>query len=432
MSDSASLLSSTALPPLPSLDIDPSSPSSSSATDLPHTSDEPTFHERLSSALSPRSSPTSAAIIPPLQPGTALLSALGRPFLSALAHRHRPVVYLHRDEPCMPCTPDWYARHADLFHGDTKVAAAEELSGELMGDTAWLEERRLKAAAQQQQQQLQQAQLGRAADGTLPAPSTTPALLTPDGSHAPRPPRPSKAVCWQQYNFRMRVAHRAGMPVDSLSSAAPMQCYVRDTPAHYELLYVFCYAYNAPYRVLASMWLGAHDGDWEHVTMRVDKHSQRVSHIYYGAHGWRDGVWRAAGEFETDGERPVVYVARGSHACYPHAGRWLRIWAGANDLCERGHRWDASRTLLLHLSASGGEAEDREVAWLRYSGWWEYEGINSVHQQQWWYREPTTSNTVLRRCFFSFVPRCLGMQPEMWLLRRERDLEQAAHHDDET
>ena len=299
------------------------------------------------------------------------------------------------------------------------MASAEELSGELLGNEAWLGERRLKAITQQQQQQL---------SGHSGAP---PPLRTPDGAEAPQPRR-SKAVRHQQYNLRFRAAHRGGQPSSSLSSSVPMLCYVRDTPSHYELLYVFCYAYNAPYRVLGVMWLGAHDGDWEHVTMRVDKATDRISHIYYGAHGWRDGVWRAAGEFETDKSRPVVYIAKGSHATYPHAGRWLRIWAGANDLCERGWRWDADRTLLLHMSATGGDEEDKEVGWLRYGGWWEYEGISSPPQQQWWYREPLTSNTVLRRCFTSFVRPFLGMQPEEWLLKREPELEQTVKYEDET
>ena len=413
MADSESLLTSAALPPLAPLDVDLASPSSP-GTDLPHVPNEPAFHEHLSSSLSPRSSPTSTPILPPLQPGTALLTALGRPFLSALAHRHRPVVFLHRNEPCMPCTPDWYARHADLFHGDVRVVTAEELSGELLGNATALEERRLKAMAQQR--------VG--SDGIFYARSASPSLATPGDSSAPAPPRPSKAVRHQQYNLRVRPAYRGGSSASTLSSSVPMHCYIRDTPTHYELLYVFCYAYNAPYHVLLLMWLGAHDGDWEHITVRVDKSSDRISHIYYGAHGWRDGVWRAAGEFETDDGRPVVYIAKGSHACYPNAGRWLRIWAGANDLCERGWRWDADRTLLLHFSSTGTDVEDKDISWLRYSGWWEYEGINTPHQQQWWYREPLTSNTVLRRCFTSFVRPCFGLEPEEWLLKREPELEQ--------
>ena len=333
----------------------------------------------------------------------------------------------------MPCTPDWYARHADLYHGDTEVATAEELSADLLGNEAMLEERKLKAIAQRQQQAHNNSDgpfISSSASGTVVL--STPPPITAAGSTAPRQPRPSKAVRHQQYNLRLRPAHRSGLSPSSLSSSVPMLCYVRDTPSHYELVYVFCYAYNAPYHVLAVMWLGAHDGDWEHVTVRVAKSSDHISHIYYGAHGWRDGVWKAAGEFETDKGRPVVYVAKGSHACYPHAGRWLRIWAGANDLCARGWRWDADRTLLLHLSGSGTDEQDKEVSWLRYSGWWEFEGINSVHQQQWWYREPLTSNTVLRRCFTSFVRPCLGTRPELWFLKKEEELEQSVGYNDDT
>ena len=347
----------------------------------------PSFTETLGPSFSPRSSPVSSPLIPPLQPGAALLSSVGRPFLQSLAERHRPVVYLHSGEEYRPCHIEYFLQHADLYHGDTLLATAEELTPALLGDAVLLEQRRAKAV-----------------------PPPTPA---PTGG---RVPRASKAVRHGAYNLRVRESGRGGLDKEALSSM-PVYCYVREYPAHWELLYVFCYAFNGPYRVCWHWLLGAHDGDFEHVTLRVSKASGALTSAYYAAHGWRDGQWRHAPDIPTRHGRPLVYVARGSHATYPAPGRWLRIWAAANDHCDAGVEWDPSTVVLLHV----GEGRDGAVGveWLRYAGWWEFEGINSVHNQRWWFEEPTTSNRVLRRMFCSFVPDCLGMRPEMWGLRDE-------------
>jgi len=67
--------------------------------------------------------------------------------------------------------------------------------------------------------------------------------------------------------------------------------------------------------------LGLHEGDWEMIQLRLDRDG-RPEVATYGQHS--GGVWTDWGEVERrtsrDGEVPVIYCARGSHACMLRAG----------------------------------------------------------------------------------------------------------------
>jgi hypothetical protein len=59
-----------------------------------------------------------------------------------------------------------------------------------------------------------------------------------------------------------------------------------------------------------------HEGDWEGVTVVASQsRPTRLAFVHYAAH---EGVFRYTPEqIEREGTRPVVYIARGSHAAYP-------------------------------------------------------------------------------------------------------------------
>lgn len=88
--------------------------------------------------------------------------------------------------------------------------------------------------------------------------------------------------------------------------------------------------------------LGYHGGDKERVIILRDRESKShdIKHVYFNAHSRGQGVWCewSACEKNCDGDL-VVYIARNSHACYPHAGIYVRIFGFANDHCSsRGLR----------------------------------------------------------------------------------------------
>jgi hypothetical protein len=90
---------------------------------------------------------------------------------------------------------------------------------------------------------------------------------------------------------------------------------VRDGDGRLWLQYWFFYYYNDK----AFLGFGLHEGDWEMVQIALDAGGAPAAMTFaQHTHGERCS-WAAVEKH--DGDRPVVYVARGSQASYPRAGR---------------------------------------------------------------------------------------------------------------
>jgi len=121
------------------------------------------------------------------------------------------------------------------------------------------------------------------------------------------------------------------------------------------LQYWLWYFYN-DYQL--SFALGTHEGDWEMVQYRMDDGAGRPDIAVYAQH--RYGEMRPWEEIEKLGERPVVYVARGSHASYYEAGfHQTEAWY---DLAD-GKRRMPKRPALEILGTE-------QPAWTRWPGRW--------------------------------------------------------------
>ena len=121
------------------------------------------------------------------------------------------------------------------------------------------------------------------------------------------------------------------------------------------LQYWFWYFYN-DYQL--SFALGTHEGDWEMVQLRMDDEAGHPDLAVYSQH--RYGEVRPWDEVETLGDRPVIYVARGSHAGYFEAGfHQTEAWY---DLAD-GKRRMKHRPRLEIL-------ETDAPAWTRWPGRW--------------------------------------------------------------
>ena len=92
-----------------------------------------------------------------------------------------------------------------------------------------------------------------------------------------------------------------------------------------------------------------HEGDWEKVSVYLDKNN-RITGVYYSAHhgGCRTG--KPSG-------RPEAFAAKGSHANYPKPGTYTARQDHASD---RGPAW-ATQNRLLRLA---------EQPWYGYGGGW--------------------------------------------------------------
>jgi hypothetical protein len=144
-----------------------------------------------------------------------------------------------------------------------------------------------------------------------------------------------------------------------------------DDSAALDIQYWFFYSYNG---IMGHPpFTAEHEGDWEHVTVRVADNGQPFK-MYYSAHDG-EGSWYRLGPGSQvtliDGSHPVVYSAYHSHASYPTAGRIVRHGA-AIDLpddrtAEGGPELDISQRLRL---IALGDAVVREQEWVHFSGTW--------------------------------------------------------------
>lgn len=79
--------------------------------------------------------------------------------------------------------------------------------------------------------------------------------------------------------------------------------------------------------------LDRHEGDWEGVTVILDRTGTQVRDVHFAAHS---DVWRYAGDTpQLRGNHLKVYVARGSHAAYP--GPCRRLCRGTSGLLPEAH-----------------------------------------------------------------------------------------------
>ncbi|MDP1847914.1 MAG: Vps62-related protein [Solirubrobacteraceae bacterium] len=121
------------------------------------------------------------------------------------------------------------------------------------------------------------------------------------------------------------------------------------------LQYWLWYFYN-DYQL--SFSVGKHEGDWELVQLRMDAAAGRPDVAVYAQH--RYGELRRWEQVERLGDRPVVYVARGSHASYFEAGfHQTEAWY---DLADGKRR--AKRRPKLEILGT------EEPAWPRWPGRW--------------------------------------------------------------
>jgi hypothetical protein len=124
------------------------------------------------------------------------------------------------------------------------------------------------------------------------------------------------------------------------------------------LQYWLWYFYN-DYQL--SFGAGTHEGDWEMVQFRMDDEAGHPDVAVYAQHSYAElRPWSEVERFQPGDERPVVYVARGSHASYFEAGyHQTEAWY---DLAD-GKRRMKQRPRLEVLGTD-------EPAWTRWPGRW--------------------------------------------------------------
>ncbi|KIX05879.1 uncharacterized protein Z518_03852 [Rhinocladiella mackenziei CBS 650.93] len=149
-----------------------------------------------------------------------------------------------------------------------------------------------------------------------------------------------------------------------------------------DAFYFYFYAYNQGNWVLGleSLEFGDHVGDWEHTMVRfVDSVPQAV---WFSQHSSGQAFTYNAVEKASDGVRPVVYVANGSHANYAISGPHDHTIPGFNtpvgpltDHTDNGVFWDPlPGAYMYELDAESGSFTSYNgvdpTGWLQFSGRW--------------------------------------------------------------
>lgn len=162
-------------------------------------------------------------------------------------------------------------------------------------------------------------------------------------------------------NDSAEMTTRLGAP----SSNWTCYAHVRWAPgsSQYDIQYWLFYPYNGN----STAGVGAHEGDWEHVTVRVTNDGAAVSSMYFSAHD-REGRWYSANQLLYASGRPVAYSAWHSHASYPWPQTWNRSFPlPADYTADGGPAWDCLAS-QVNLGERGAALNGK--AWLNFSGRW--------------------------------------------------------------
>ena len=126
--------------------------------------------------------------------------------------------------------------------------------------------------------------------------------------------------------------------------------------------------------------LGEHEGDWEHVTIRISNTSRKPEQVYFSQHA--GGIWVDIANVRRDGDQIVVYSSLNGHASYPSVGvnysehrKYNAAYLTALEFFLRndtdaGPVLDCGRQYELVSADYLGADKPAEPVWLNYLGRW--------------------------------------------------------------
>lgn len=162
-----------------------------------------------------------------------------------------------------------------------------------------------------------------------------------------------------------------------------------------DVFYFYFYAFNPGTSVLRIPFLnfGTHVGDWEHTMLRFPSPNSAPSAMWYSQHANGQAFRYSSVEKDADGTRPIVYVAKGSHANYAIPGTHSHVIPNLNlpfgtleDYTDKGKKWDSlSSSYVYRFDVASGTFTaygDAPVEWLGWKGRWGDEAYPDSDKRQ--------------------------------------------------
>lgn len=285
--------------------------------------------------------------------------------------QYMPVVHLHSRETCMPASAEWFIERSELrrMSDDEVLAPKGGVTPSLMAENA---------------------------DGCR--------LVLPDAGDYGGAPATNLDIDVPVY-VRVKKLQPPPWPphLDDRASARE---------GCLEIEYMYFFPYNK-----GRFGIGDHQGDWEHVTVRVTRDPPHaLLGVRYNNHRDWEGVWVAAKDVPlTERGQIAAYCALGGHGFWPSAGIQPRIALVGSDLTDaRGIAW-RPRTILRMVTdspevveghnpdrmsvprfiignpvESGIEVRPLDADWLKFRGEW---GTSESVPVRGWFRGAATNAT---------------------------------------
>ncbi|BEI85667.1 hypothetical protein CcaverHIS002_0510680 [Cutaneotrichosporon cavernicola] len=158
-----------------------------------------------------------------------------------------------------------------------------------------------------------------------------------------------------------------------------------------DLWYWTYYPYNLGKEVGYLGWLGNHVSDWERLRVRtVNGTAESADFNTHSGGAFSAGTYRWS-DLERFGERPIAYVASGSHGVWPNPGKHvyaqlLNLWQLVDMTDDYGAIWDTQGHVVPIEWWTGPDLAHR----IRHTGnhsWLEFEGMfgNAGSSNCWWH-----------------------------------------------
>lgn len=209
---------------------------------------------------------------------------------------------------------------------------------------------------------------------------------------------------------------------------APLYYYVRDdTQLNKLYIYFFLFfSYNGSYNILNISDVGQHYSDVEHFTYEINKTSGELERIFFSAHGSDEGIWKYNKDIEFVNEngnkRPVLYCAKHGHGFYPKSGCAVRFFGFANDLTNKGYKYD-NYNMLRILKPENKDFDTEKYGWFYSNVKFGFDGTTQIYKRNYLLHEDKGKSIQIfvPESIYDFAPNItylLVIIFIMWLLKK--------------